>query len=132
MKKPQLQWNKGEREAFEDFVRGHVDGVLQCANLSHFQISDLKQKRGDGMEIETEYDYLEFTLGYGTQWAITHWRAENYDHLISFICHELTHIVVQEIQYHVTMKENPDNRIWFERVTEHTSRWLYRLYQQSK
>lgn len=84
-----------------------------------------------GMEVKIEYDYLEFELGYGRQWAIDLWQGQQYDKLITYLCHELTHLVVEEIEARAEFKTNlNERRFYFERVTEHCARWLERCYEQ--
>lgn len=129
MKKPTYQWkNDKEKSAFLDFVFNHVENILKCANLSHFEMREIASQKANGMYIATEYDYLQFKLGYGTEWAAKHWQAGQVHFLVSFLCHEIAHIVIEEIEYHIEAKKGQEERMWYERATEHTSRWLYRLY----
>lgn len=127
-----LEWNSDkEKTAFLDFVETHVSKILQCGDISHFQLSRMYSIKTGGMEVDIDYKYLEFELGYGKEWAIKLWRAKNYWFLIKYLCHEMAHIVVEEIDHHIKADKKYKSsqvRFYFERVTEHTSRWLCDSY----
>lgn len=115
---------------FNQFLRNHLGHILNCGDLSHFYMRELRaarqQRDNYAMEIQVDHKYLEFTLTYDEHWAVTHWETENYEELLRTICHEATHIITLEPGNKLTIKGDHD--YYFERMTEHVSRWLYYKY----
>lgn len=124
---------KQQREKLFDFIYKHIHNILNCGYMSHFVIEKIyainsATKHDDySMQITTEDDYLRATLGINLEYITPMWLKKDYDSLIDIICHEVTHIITGE-GYRI-LEIQDKNDYYQERVTEHTSRWLQRLYR---
>lgn len=120
------------QDAFEELVKNHVAHILCCGNLSHYYLRTLdSHKMSSSFTIIPDAQYLEFRLKYSINYAKDEIESGDYDDLIRTLCHEVTHIPIGEID--IIPKLRKMNEVidpLFERMTEHTSRWLYCLYLQ--
>lgn len=129
-------FTKKEEELFDDFIRNHCTRIQQAAYLTHYEMSrfysseDLKHNgRETAMQIDVDHQYLAFDLGYGVEWAKHVWGKKDYDSIISTLCHEVTHIPTTEVEEKLHSKAiKKDKEFYYEKLTEHTSRWLYESY----
>ena len=123
--------NKKEEEAFDDFLRSHIDKILTCGDLSHFYMrkfsSQAHSKKDLAMWVSVDHKYLEFDLTYIEHYAACEWHRKNYSELVRTLCHEVTHILTLEPEHRLNIKG--EKEYYFERLTEHTSRWLYENYK---
>lgn len=133
IKKP----TKKETEQLDDFIVKHIRNIRWCGCLSSFELRTLyaienpkNKKKTTSMEIAVDHTYLEFDLGYNEKEILEFWRDKRYIKILQILCHELTHIVTSEADEMLKIKSTTKEReFYFERVTEHTSRWLYRIYE---
>lgn len=136
-KKKEYKFTQKQEEKFEEFILSHLWWIQSAGDMTHFRMSTLsvhdepKHRGGDIiMEIEPRYDYLDFTLGYGRKKCAQYWINKNHRTLIQTLCHEVAHIITGEASDMLEYKsKTKDIEFYFERVTEHTSRWLYHVYQ---
>lgn len=128
---------KTEIESLDDFITMHLRNILWCGNLSNFELRILyaiekpkTKKKITSMEIEVDHTYLEFDLGYNEEQILRYWQGKRYTKIIKILCHELTHIITNEADDMLKFKSNrKEIEYYFERMTEHTSRWLFRIYE---
>ena len=135
-KKPTKK-TKTEEDKLADFLVTHTRNILWCGNLSKFDLRKLYEigkskakKRMPNMEIAVDHTYLEFDLGYDKELMTSHWKDKKYSVILQILCHELTHILTTEADIMLKFKSSTKDRdYYFERLTEHTSRWLFRIYE---
>jgi hypothetical protein len=132
MKEKSKVFSTEERAKFNRWVFNHVEFISTCGCLSHFKCRSLSNTTNEktGMEIDVDHKYLEYDLAYQEEWAKDLWDKKEYETIIRFICHELTHIIINEVEAFLPPSKNIKDKVdlYLERSTEHTSRWLYRLY----
>lgn len=133
-KKHTFRSKKSERE-FMSFIDQHVENILGCADLNHYYCKRksliVDGARDMGMSMVSDTDYNDFELAMDNAFCSLLWEQKNYRELIRFVCHEVAHIVVEEINQCVEKfktKGAEAHRHYFEKATEHTSRWLFQLY----
>lgn len=138
-KKKPSTFNKKERREFNNFMWGHVQKILNCANLAHFEMRTLQSvapvKRVDGgevaMHIEVNHKYMQFVLTYHDNYSSRVWKDGDYEELVKTLCHEITHIATTEAVDQLKLNYNSKAvSYYFERLTEFTSRWLYDNYKR--
>lgn len=123
--------SKKAQEEFFSFVDNHLENIRSCADLSHFACNKKtlyeEKYTSWAMSISSDYRYLDFDLNINSEYASEKWENKKYRQLISTLCHELAHIVTEEINSCIDKKKT-SHRYYMERITEHTSRWLFQLY----
>ena len=123
-----------------EFVENHVWNILGCANLSHFMVQfafgtaegnrDFRGIKPAHMTMDTDHEYLLASLVIKEDWFFAEWRAGNYEALLSFMCHEISHILTSELPDKMKVKYAGEGRYYQERLTEHVGRFIYRLYKR--
>lgn len=121
---------------FEDFLENHLSHILECAQLAHFTVRARRRfsaEEGDekfaAMTVEVDHKYIQLIISYESGYAANHWEDKDYKELIQTICHEVAHLVTTEAEAKLVFISNSKEKsYYFERMTEHTSRWLYGYY----
>lgn len=106
------------------FLRKHLDQMLVCFKLTHFDVYLKRKNISAKMQIATDLEYLEALIEYGKQ-AEQAWEQKKHQDLLLWLCHEVTHILLAEIK-----SKRKRYRFYNERATEHISRLLYELYRR--
>ncbi|MEK0325120.1 MAG: hypothetical protein QQN63_05385 [Nitrosopumilus sp.] len=132
--------SKKERKEAMEFVENHVWHILKCANLSHFMVQfafgtaegnkEFKGTKPAHMTMETDHEYLLGSLMIKEDWFFLMWRAKDYNSLLAFLCHEISHILTSELPDKMKVKYSGEGRYYQERLTEHVGRFVYRLYSR--
>lgn len=130
--------NKKEKEEGFDFIENHVWHILHCANLSHFMVQfafgtsagspDFRGAKPAHMTMDTDHTYLTASLLVKEDWFFAAWRNKEYEPIISYLCHEISHILTSELPDKMKVKYSGDGKYYQERVTEHVGRYIFRLY----
>lgn len=123
---------------FESFLENHLAHVLDCAQLAHFMVRARKRFCADesetapaAMTIEVDHKYLQLVISYESNYAARMWEEKDHEELIRTICHEVAHLVTTEAESKLVFISNSKEKsYYFERMTEHTSRWLYGYYDR--
>lgn len=121
-----------ERDAFLDWLETHAKYLTSAARLTNYalvRLRSLKLPTKNAMEIEVDHKYLTFILDYNPQWAAEYWQKKDYEELLSIVAHEIAHLATSEADDKLYfISSSKERSFYFERLTEMTSRWLYRYY----
>jgi len=117
------------------FVTKHLGGLLNCMNLIHYTITvSFGKLRGATMQIEVDHRYLDAEITVDTKQLLEHWKNGQRRKILCSLAHELTHIITSEQSDPFQTKEEDPKKMsklqhhFEERVTEHISKLVVRLY----
>ena len=134
MKKYKFKSN-AERDAFLDWLERHAKNLTAAARMTNYslvRIRSLKLPTKNAMEVDVDHKYLNFTLDYNPAWAAEYWQKKEYEELLSVLAHEIAHVATSEADDKlIYISSSKERSFYFERLTELTSRWLYRYYFDS-
>lgn len=110
------------------YLQKHTRQMQRCFIIEHYEVfvefASKKVLDGALMDIEVDDDYLRATIQYGSE-IRNLYKQGNYEEVLKTLAHELTHVLISEM----ADKGEPEKENKLEeRVTEHVSRLLYRLY----
>ena len=121
------------KENLLGYVKRKVGKILEVAELKQFVMSGLDYDISDELvlcEIHVDYKYFQFHLSVNKKLWDKELKKGNIDYLDGVLCHEIAHLITEEIEEYLKFRSSTDDvRHRLERVTELTSKWLYRLYK---
>lgn len=125
-------FTKKERDEIFHFIRNHTFNILNCGRID-YQLEGVGHTESDGktlMWINIDTQYMQFTLHYVDENILPRWRDKKYEYLLGVLCHEISHIVVEEFIYNIQYKSKKQLHYWLERHTEKVARWLEIIYME--
>ena len=122
-------------KSLENFLINHITNIRHILRLCHYVIS-IKETSNTkiGADIKVDMIYLTAEIGI-TPNLKSLYEQKCYEDIIQMLCHELTHIITEELFDYANklIKDKKDRKELLnktERITQHTSKWGYRLYQE--
>lgn len=128
---------KGNKKVLE-FISDHLTQIRYIVMLDDFEIYVKSSKNIDrkkskiedsmAMCIQVNYEYICASLIYEEKEMCMLYNNRKYEHIISYICHEIAHLITSEPFDDLKIPYKGRGRKLQERLTERVGRLIYRLY----
>lgn len=126
-----------KEDKFIKFLQNHLSNLIDVAKVSNFDVDiipaeldnkDFKGPSPSKMTSVTDYEYLYCTIRYNKHLLSKSFKNKCYQYIIGLLCHEVTHIITGEAFDINKIKYSGDGKYYQERLTEHVSRFIYKIY----